>query len=168
MPTLPSNNKCASLGCFNNRSRLSTFCIEHGGRDTYVARKSVERKKFNSMYDKSSWKKLRQAKLSMQPMCQACLIRGVVSPASQVDHLFAWSAIGELAFYRNIFQCLCHGCHSDKTQLERDGVYRHYNGTETDYSIDDYQSVLGIAAADLSASIQSHGCLLYTSDVADE
>jgi 5-methylcytosine-specific restriction endonuclease McrA len=109
------------------------------------------------MYDKSSWKKLRQAKLSMQPMCQACLIRGVVSPASQVDHLFAWSAIGELAFYRNIFQCLCHGCHSDKTQLERDGVYRHYNGAETDYSIDDYHSVLGIAAADLSASIQSHG-----------
>jgi 5-methylcytosine-specific restriction endonuclease McrA len=157
MPTLPSNNKCASLGCFNNRSRLSTFCIEHGGRDTYVARKSIERKKFNSMYDKSSWKKLRQAKLSMQPMCQACLIRGVVSPASQVDHLFAWSAIGELAFYRNIFQCLCHGCHSDKTQLERDGVYRHYNGAETDYSIDDYHSVLGIAAADLSASIQSHG-----------
>jgi hypothetical protein len=109
------------------------------------------------MYDKGSWKKLRQAKLSMQPMCQACLIRGVVSPASQVDHLFAWSAIGEMAFYRNVFQCLCHGCHSDKTQLERDGVYRHYNGKEMDYSIEDYQSVLGIASMDSATSSESHG-----------
>ena len=158
MPTLPFNNKCASLGCPDNRSRLSTFCIKHGGRDTYVAKQTIERKKFNSMYASMGWRKLRTAKLSMQPLCQACLITGIVMPASQVDHVFSWSAIGKDAFYRNLFQCLCHSCHSDKTQLERQGVYRHYNGNVMDHSIEDYPAVMGIALVESSVeSGQWHG-----------
>ena len=158
MPVSPHNQKCASLGCKDNRSKLSTFCIKHGGRDTYVAKKTIERKSFNSMYDSSSWKKLRKAKLSAQPICQACLGSGIISPASMVDHLFSWSAIGKDAFYRNVFQCLCASCHAEKTQLERDGIYRHYTVPVTDYQLSDYQSAMGIASVDSANEVgATHG-----------
>jgi hypothetical protein len=53
--------------------------------------------------------------------------------------LFAWKNIGSHAFARNIMQSLCANCHSQKSGLEKQGVYRHYT-TEgvKDYSKHDY------------------------------
>lgn len=145
MPTQPSNIKCSTLACKNQRAKLSARCIEHGGKDTYTAKRTDERAAFNGMYNTASWQRKRALQLSKQPLCQACISIGKVKGANHVDHLFSWSAIGTDAFYRNVFQSLCHECHSLKTLLERDGIYRHYNvGTEPhkDYSIDDYGFVL--------------------------
>ena len=148
MPTAPSNTKCASLGCKANRSKMSTFCIDHGGRDTYIEKKSDERKKFNAMYNSGAWKRQRQITLSKQPICQSCLTQGHIRSANEVDHLFAWSAFGKQSFTRNVFQALCGECHKHKTALEQKGIYRHFtNGKVVDYQLTDYVIVVGLEQA---------------------
>lgn len=140
MPTIPRYNKCAELGCNNPRSKKNIYCLQHGGKDTWDAsrNKTVERKAFNAMYDTRQWRVLRTTQLSRQPLCQSCLIDGVVTPAVHVDHLFPWSHIGTEAFARNIFQSLCHACHSNKTFLEQRGICRLYGAVVTDYALTDW------------------------------
>jgi hypothetical protein len=43
----------------------------------------------------------------------------------------------------NVYQSLCHECHSHKTQLEQQGIYRHYDAPDAfkDYSKLDWGSV---------------------------
>lgn len=143
MPTLPSNTKCSELGCKNMRTKLSALCLEHGGRDTYTAPKTEERSAFNSMYQTSQWKRLRQIQLSKQPLCQSCLCKGRVVQAQHVDHVFPWKALGKEAFYQNIFQSLCGECHSTKTQLESKGIIKFYNQqVEIDYKLHDYARIV--------------------------
>jgi 5-methylcytosine-specific restriction enzyme A len=142
MPIVPRNAKCAELGCKNQRAKRSQFCTEHGGKDTYVAVATDDRRKFNSMYNQQGWKRLRAAQLSKQPLCAGCLSRGHIRGADTVDHVFSWSHIGKQAFFDNLFQSLCPDCHAEKTQLERTGKYRHYHShTHTDYDLNQYASV---------------------------
>jgi len=55
-----------------------------------------------------------------------------------VDHVFPWATLGEVYFYRNLFQSLCGACHSAKTQLEQKGTVRHYTTTGAkDYTMND-------------------------------
>lgn len=133
MPTYPRNTKCAELGCKEPRSKLTSFCIKHGGRD------NLPRRETDSIYQTPAWRQIRQRQLSIQPLCQACLCRGKVEQAEHVDHLFAWKHIGKHAFLHNIFQSLCQPDHSHKTALEKQGVYTHYTlDGERSYTKDDY------------------------------
>jgi 5-methylcytosine-specific restriction endonuclease McrA len=102
-----------------------------------------DRHRFNSHYKTAAWQTQRAIQLSKQPLCQACLLNNHITQANHIDHLFAWSALGEYAFKLNIFQSLCESHHSIKTGLESKGIYRHYtvNG-EKDYSLSDYHSVI--------------------------
>jgi 5-methylcytosine-specific restriction endonuclease McrA len=97
------------------------------------------------MYQNPRWKTMRIEQLGKQPLCQACLCRGIVNTASHVDHLFAWSQLGDDGFYYNILQSLCPECHSNKTALEQQGIYRHYTSDGIkDYSIVDYKSIVAL------------------------
>ena len=141
MPTLPSNTKCSHLGCSNEKSKLNSYCLEHGGK-SYD--NSAERKAFNNAYQSKYWIQQRKIQLSKQPICQACIHLGKVSEAKHVDHVFPWSRIGEQAFKLNLFQSLCHECHSYKTVLEAKGIYRHYASTVVDYTENDYNYVVRV------------------------
>jgi len=143
MPYLPSNAKCATLGCKNKRSRYSTQCLDHGGRDeqrTYNNTK--DRKEFNAHYATAQWKRHRQLVLSRSPICAACILDGIVTPATEVDHVFPWSQIGQQAFYLNIFQSLCKPCHTYKTAQEQRGVILYYHQVQSEYTIRDYQRIV--------------------------
>lgn len=145
MPTVPSNGKCAQLGCKNPRSKCNSFCLEHGGYDIYKQQSTEERNRFNSMYQTRFWKAKRIAQLSSQPLCQSCLAKGIVTPAIHIDHVWAWNSLGKDAFYANWFQSLCHECHSHKTSLEAKGIYRHYmDGIYMDYQIADYYRLVKV------------------------
>lgn len=147
MPTLPSNTKCAQLGCKNERSKYSSFCIDHGGRNTYKYETTEQRQEANAMYATAQWQSVRKKHLSLQPLCQACLLDGIVTSATEVDHVIPWRKIGKEAFYRNVFQCLCHDHHSSKTQLEKRGIFRHYaKDTHKDYALHDYYALLVLEA----------------------
>lgn len=119
--------------------------MEHGGRDTFDHKRynnTEKRKEFNSKYQTTQWRKLRQIQLSKHPLCAACLSDGKIVQAEHIDHLFPWSAIGEKAFYHNVFQSLCGSCHSIKTTLEQRGTYRHFGIPTRDYKLSDYARVM--------------------------
>ena len=136
MPTCPTNSKCSELGCKEPRSRLNSFCMQHGGKDNMPTRET------DSIYQTPTWRTVRQRQLSIQPLCQACLSRGKIEAAQHVDHVFAWKHIGKHAFLNNIFQSLCHADHSHKTGLEKQGIYTHYAFSgEKQYTKHDYAYV---------------------------
>ena len=110
--------------------------MEHGGKDWIDTK---ERKEFNSLYQTDFWRKKRTTQLSTQPLCQCCLQSGRISQASHVDHVFAWKSIGKDAFYNNLFQSLCPECHSHKTALEQQGIYRCYIGEVKDHPLSAYR-----------------------------
>lgn len=138
MPTIPTNTKCSTLGCKNPRSKLNSYCTEHGGLNTISTQ---ERKEFVSMYKTSQWHTLRQGQLSRQPLCESCMSQGKVAMATHVDHVFPWAKINKQAFYHNLFQSLCPECHSVKTVNERQGIFTHY-ATGKQYTVNDYQIVM--------------------------
>ena len=143
MPTVPSNGKCSSLGCKNPRSKYSSYCLEHGGRDTQLTYRTKERDKAHAFYLTAQWSRHRIAQLSRQPLCQSCLTRGIIISATEVDHVFPWRRIGAHAFYRNLFQSLCHDCHSHKTQQEKkDTILYFANEIVIRYRVDDYNLLI--------------------------
>jgi 5-methylcytosine-specific restriction protein A len=132
MPYAPLNTKCRELGCRNEKTSRSTFCNEHGGGIT-------EKGKENSkLYSTAFWKKQRIIELSKKPLCASCLIDGRVVPAEHIDHVFPHRQ-DQSKFKNNLFQSLCHSCHTLKTQEENKGNYLYYspNGlityTDADY-----------------------------------
>jgi 5-methylcytosine-specific restriction protein A len=143
MPTVPTNSKCSHLGCNTLRSRYSSFCLQHGGRDTQLTYRSEERDKAHSFYLTAQWQRHRARQLSRQPLCEACFSRGIITGATEVDHLFPWRQIGPKAFYHNLFQSLCHDCHSHKTQQEKKGKVLWYGGGEPmTYQVNDYHLLM--------------------------
>ncbi len=57
------------------------------------------------------WRKLRAYILNESPMCEHCMDRGILTPATDVDHVNGDPSDNSMA---NL-QSLCHSCHSIKT-----------------------------------------------------
>jgi len=60
----------------------------------------------------SAWQKLRALKLSINPVCEACLKTGRATVATDVHHLKERRTNPELALTLENLQSLCHACHS--------------------------------------------------------
>lgn len=141
MPTVPSATKCSTLGCKNPKARFSSLCIEHGGRDKFDYKRynnTQDRKEAADMYSTKQWRTLRQIQLSQYPLCAGCKASGIITSATHVDHIFPWRQIGGQSFTYNLFQSLCNECHTSKTHLEQQGIFRAYgvrDYTKIDYSI---------------------------------
>ena len=114
--------------------------MEHGGKEWIDTQ---ARKEFNSLYQTAFWKNKRVQQLSINPLCQACLKVGRVTQANHIDHVFSWNTLGRDAFYNNLFQSLCPECHSHKTGLEKQGIYRCYIGETKDYALHEYKFIVG-------------------------
>lgn len=145
MPTVPTNTKCSTLGCKNTKAKFSSLCVEHGGRDTFNHKRynnSDKRRDASDKYNTAQWRTLRQIQLSQYPICAACKSEGIITSAQHVDHIFPWQQIGEHAFTMNIYQSLCPSCHTSKTQLEQQGIYRRYGEPNKDYTQADYRIVV--------------------------
>ena len=72
------------------------------------------------IYDTALWKRIRKAKLSRDPCCQACLVKGRQTPANEVDHRLAIVRGGNPWADSNLVS-MCTACHSIKTQAENSG-----------------------------------------------
>lgn len=137
MPSIPKT-QCAEYQCKAPSIKGSVYCVDHA-----PAQKTSEaRQAFSAHYKTSAWLSIRKRQLSIQPLCQACLINGHVTQANHVDHVFPWSAVGEHAFRRNLFQSLCETHHGVKSGLEKKGIFRHYLDTIKDYTTQDYSYVM--------------------------
>ena len=144
MPTLPSNKKCQTLGCKNDKAKHGVHCIEHGGTNTFnkLYRHKVDYRERTEKYQSRQWQAFRLKQLSEYPLCAGCLSGGIVTAANTVDHIFPWALINEEAFINNIFQSLCVACHSSKSGLETKGKFRRYGKPNIDYTINDYAYIM--------------------------
>lgn len=76
-------------------------------------------------YRHKNWRKLRQAKLSISPVCEICLRRGRAVPAVHVDHKVSLAHGGPWFPPLDELTALCVRCHQLKTARVdngRDGV----------------------------------------------
>ena len=64
--------------------------------------------------DGAAWRRLRAAILGERPLCQHCLDRGVIEPATEVDHVNNDPSDNR----PEALQSLCKPCHSRKTQRD--------------------------------------------------
>lgn len=64
--------------------------------------------------DGKAWRRLRAAILGERPLCQHCLDRGVIEPATEVDHVNNDPSDNR----PEALQSLCKPCHSRKTQRD--------------------------------------------------
>ena len=69
-------------------------------------------------YNTASWQRLREAKLSVDPLCEACIRREVVEPASVVDHVVAINKGGPAFPPLSGLMALCEPCHNAKTNAK--------------------------------------------------
>lgn len=84
----------------------------------------------NWYHNSSTWKHLRRAKLSVQPLCEVCIRREVVEPAKVVDHIIPVSAGGEKFPPLDGLMSMCQACHNHKTNAERSGKAGKYKGCD--------------------------------------
>lgn len=61
------------------------------------------------------WRNVRLAFLRESPLCRACSDRGVVTAATDVDHIIPHRGNQELFWRHSNLQALCARCHSAKT-----------------------------------------------------
>ena len=74
----------------------------------------------------AAWQKLRARVLEAEPLCRDCFRRGLITPATDVDHISGDPSDNSL----DNLQGLCHECHSIKTMCERHG--RPLPGSDVD------------------------------------
>jgi len=148
MPSVPSPNKCNFLGCKEARSFGTNSCEKHGG-------KRSEKYGHNAkLYNSTAWKSIRGRIQSEHPICAACLSKGIITATQAIDHVFPHKQ-DRNKFLINLFQGLCVACHTQKTKLESQGIYRHYTEQgPIDYKQQDYSvTVLGSFGQKVNANI---------------
>jgi len=67
-------------------------------------------------YNTTQWQRLREAKLAVNPTCQACERRGITVPAFAIDHIVAIAAGGPAFPALDGLMSLCESCHNSKTR----------------------------------------------------
>lgn len=73
-------------------------------------------------YSTAAWQRLRAAKLSADPLCEPCQLRGVQRPATAVDHIVSIASGGHPFPPLIGLRSMCVSCHSIKTAaLDRKG-----------------------------------------------
>ena len=66
-------------------------------------------------YKRKLWLQVRARVLQEEPLCQQCLSLGILTPATDVDHLVDIDIRPDLVIKRSNLQSLCHKCHLNKT-----------------------------------------------------
>jgi 5-methylcytosine-specific restriction protein A len=126
MPFKPKRS-CCFHGCPKPAIKGSSRCAEH----TIVKQKEeTERKRrvderrptaVERGYG-SKWQAARAGYLAKHPLCVDCESRGIVEPATVVDHVVPHQGNMKLIWDSSNWQALCGKCHSRKT-VKRDGGF---------------------------------------------
>ena len=88
----------------------------------------------SNFYWTNTWKKLRASYIDEQPLCESCLVFGILEDARVVDHIKEIEDGGSRTDRDNL-QSLCDSCHKRKTARERK---KREHGQSKFGSINDY------------------------------
>ncbi|MCE8002153.1 HNH endonuclease signature motif containing protein [Billgrantia ethanolica] len=80
-----------------------------------------KKKRRNVPLNSAAWLKLRAQVLAEEPLCRTCMASGIVTPATDVDHIHNGTGDFTDDNRREALQPLCASCHSRKTRAEMNG-----------------------------------------------
>ena len=69
-------------------------------------------------YQSPAWRKLRALKISMNPFCEKCEAKGIVTQAKEIDHIKPIRQGGEPLAMNNLMS-MCTPCHAAKSATEK-------------------------------------------------
>ena len=92
--------------------------IEHTKHTRRQYEKHGRNHELSKFYSSKQWRNARAWQLSNEPLCRHCQEKGILTTATQVDHIKPRSK-GGADFDADNLQSLCHSCHSRKTRLEQ-------------------------------------------------
>lgn len=108
---------CNSIGC--TKLTDGGYCDEHKHDVDNEYRKTRTDIREQKFYKSKEWKKLREHKRSINPLCEECLLVGMATPMDVADHIIEikddWSRRLDLS---NLMS-LCYECHNVKTAKVR-------------------------------------------------
>lgn len=84
--------------------------------------RSDQAESYRRLYKTARWRRIREAQLSSQPLCQTCQTMGRVTAATVCDHIDPDKKLDPATFYNGPFQSLCDEgpwrCHSSRKQSD--------------------------------------------------
>ena len=108
MPKRPQR-PCRYPGCPNLCER-GVYCQEHSTESSERLRGSAAERGYDV-----KWRRARKRFLQRHPLCAGCLSRGVLTPATVVDHIVPHRGDPKLFWDETNWQPLCKRCHDQKT-----------------------------------------------------
>lgn len=81
-------------------------------------RRSPEAIAYRKLYKTARWRAIREAQLAKQPLCERCLKRKLITPATVCHHTDKDSKKNPATFYRGPFESSCAPCHDGEAQSE--------------------------------------------------
>lgn len=127
---------CAYPGCRHPVPITEKYCESHKkvGKDRevrFAKEREAKRLRFKGSSNERGygyrWKKLRDRFIQKHPHCVECLKNGVITLATDVDHIIPHRGDPKLLYDENNLQSLCKSCHSKKTARE-DGGFGNSQG----------------------------------------
>ena len=73
---------------------------------------------YRRWYGTARWKRIREAQLMSEPLCEWCLQMEVIEPATVVHHSEGGHKGNEYKFWNGPFASLCKACHDRDGQRE--------------------------------------------------
>ena len=98
---------CRAWPC-RNIATDSYYCKEHQPKRDDTRTENSYQRGYNRV-----WRKLRAIKIGMNPICEVCYRKGLISPVEEVDHIIPLREGGRHELEN--LQSLCIPCHRIKT-----------------------------------------------------
>ena len=108
MPKAPKR-PCRYPGCPNLCDK-GVYCSQHMQFSSDRMRGGAESRGYDAR-----WRKARTAFLQRNPLCNECMKRGKITPATVVDHIIPHRGDRKLFWDESNWQPLCKDCHDRKT-----------------------------------------------------
>jgi 5-methylcytosine-specific restriction endonuclease McrA len=82
-----------------------------------------------TLYNKTRWRRIREAQLQREPLCRMCAQEGRITPATVADHIEPHRG-DMVAFWRGSLQSLCVGHHNAAKQRSEKRDYDNAIGPD--------------------------------------
>ena len=78
-----------------------------------------QRERSSDLYHTYRWTKLSAAFRAAHPLCAECNRKGIIKPATVVDHIIPYPICKDYFFDRSNLQSLCDECNHEKGQRDK-------------------------------------------------
>ena len=120
MPTR-AKKPCAYPQCPELVEAGNTYCgIHRKGESRRQDKFRTRDKRIKSFYSSARWQKVRNRFIKINPLCEHCLDKDIVTPAEEVDHIVPVKEDWSKRLREDNLQSLCRRCHRRKTVKDKE------------------------------------------------